>query len=152
MLRGLYRTLNPSPKTSFAKGENLRVKGRRPFSCCEIARGCLPRAWRARRVANPRHERSLHYVRPFVNLPIIRLIRTYIAQSSSSSRLARSAAWASWVSRAKNAGDWPMNSPILVKKLTTPMATPRVWVGRMMEQIGRFRFKNGHGSGMIRLF
>jgi hypothetical protein len=42
MLCGFYRTLNPSPKTKFAKAENLRVKGRRPFSCCQIARGaCL---------------------------------------------------------------------------------------------------------------
>jgi hypothetical protein len=30
--------------------------------------GLEPRAWRAKRVANHRHERSLHYVRPFVNL------------------------------------------------------------------------------------
>ena len=29
---------------------------------------CMPRAWRARRVANPGHERPLHHVRPFVNL------------------------------------------------------------------------------------
>jgi hypothetical protein len=28
----------------------------------------VPGAWRARRVTNPRHERPLHYVRPFVNL------------------------------------------------------------------------------------
>jgi len=42
MLCGFYRTLNPSPKTKFAKAENLRVKGRRPFSCCQIAKGaCL---------------------------------------------------------------------------------------------------------------
>jgi len=28
----------------------------------------VPGAWRARRVANPRHERPLHYLRPFVTL------------------------------------------------------------------------------------
>jgi len=32
------------------------------------------------------------------------------------------------------------------------MATPSVLVGRMIETIGRLRSKNGHGSGMIKLF
>ena len=41
MLCGFYRTLNPSPKTKFAKAENLRVKRRRPFSCCQIVKGGL---------------------------------------------------------------------------------------------------------------
>ena len=51
---------------------------------------------------------------------------------------------------AKNAGDWPMKSPILVKKFSAPIATPAVLVGRMIETIGRLVSRNGHGSGMIR--
>ena len=44
-----------------------------------------------------------------------------------------------------------MNSPMAVKNFTTPMATPFVSVGRMIEHTGRLRLKNGQGSGMIRL-
>src|SRR6516162_10054794 len=44
-----------------------------------------------------------------------------------------------------------MNSPMAVKKFTTPMAMPFVSVGRIMEQGGSLRLINGHGSGMIRL-
>ena len=64
---------------------------------------------------------------------------------------AASAARASWFIRVKNAGDWPMKSPMSVRNLRAPMATPFVSVGRMIEQIGRLRSKNGHGSGMIKL-
>jgi hypothetical protein len=53
--------------------------------------------------------------------------------------------------KAKNAGDWPMNSPMSVKNLTTPLAMSFVSVGRMTEQGGSFRLMNGHGSGMIKL-
>src|SRR5205814_4469445 len=53
---------------------------------------------------------------------------------------------------AKKAGDWPMKSPISVRNLSAPMATPWVLVGRVIEQRGRLRLRNGHGSGMIRLF
>jgi len=52
---------------------------------------------------------------------------------------------------AKNAGDWPMKSPISVKNRRAPMAAPWVFVGRMIETIGRLRSRNGHGSGMIKL-
>src|SRR3954463_13102423 len=45
-----------------------------------------------------------------------------------------------------------MNRPISVKNLTTPVATPSVAVGRMIEQTGRVGLMNGQGSGMIRLF
>src|ERR1700722_13218115 len=38
-----------------------------------------------------------------------------------------------------------------IRKLTTPMAIPRVSVGRMMEHGGSLRLRNGHGSGMMRL-
>jgi len=38
-----------------------------------------------------------------------------------------------------------------VKKFTTPIATPRVSFGRMIEHLGSLRLRNGHGSGMIRL-
>ena len=43
-----------------------------------------------------------------------------------------------------------MNSPIAVRKLTTPMAIPLVSVGRIIEHRGSLRFMNEHGSGMIR--
>jgi len=52
---------------------------------------------------------------------------------------------------AKNAGDWPMKSPMAVRNLTTPMAMPLVSVGRITEHGGSFRLINGHGSGMIKL-
>src|SRR5215475_16155070 len=44
-----------------------------------------------------------------------------------------------------------MKSPMLVRKLTTPIAIPFVSVGRMIEHTGRLELMNGHGSGMIRL-
>src|ERR1700704_4487927 len=44
-----------------------------------------------------------------------------------------------------------MKSPIEVRKLTTLIATPFVSVGRMIEQGGSLRLRNGQGSGMIRL-
>ena len=44
-----------------------------------------------------------------------------------------------------------MNSPSKVRALTAPIAAPLVWVGRIIEQIGKLLLKNGHGSGMIRL-
>ena len=52
---------------------------------------------------------------------------------------------------AKNPFDWPVKSPIAVKKPTTPVAIPCVLVGRMIEQFGSFRLRNGHGSGIIKL-
>ena len=45
-----------------------------------------------------------------------------------------------------------MKSPSAVKALSAPIAAPLVSVGRMIEQIGKFWLRNGHGSGMIRLF
>ena len=44
-----------------------------------------------------------------------------------------------------------MKSPSLVSACTAPIAAPLVLVGRMIEQGGNFRLRNGHGSGMIRL-
>src|SRR3954462_593362 len=44
-----------------------------------------------------------------------------------------------------------MNSPIADRKATTPIAMPRVSVGRITEHLGRLTLRNGHGSGMIRL-
>src|SRR5215472_19311413 len=44
-----------------------------------------------------------------------------------------------------------MKSPMAVKNCTTPMATPFVSVGRMIEHTGRSRLRKGQGSGMIRL-
>ena len=43
-----------------------------------------------------------------------------------------------------------MNNPIAVKNFTTPIATPFVSVGRMIEQTGRLRLRKGQGSGMMR--
>src|SRR6516162_1499513 len=43
-----------------------------------------------------------------------------------------------------------MKSPIAVKNFTTPMATPFVSVGRMIEHTGRLRLRKGQGSGMMR--
>src|SRR4030095_5129030 len=63
--------------------------------------------------------------------------------------LALSASCASWVIYAKNAGDWPMKSPMFVRNCSAPIATPCVLVGRMIETIGRLLSRNGHGSGMI---
>src|ERR1700722_9069515 len=44
-----------------------------------------------------------------------------------------------------------MNRPIAVKNLRAPVAAPFVSVGRMIDTLGRFRLRNGHGSGMMRL-
>src|SRR5215831_19029669 len=66
-------------------------------------------------------------------------------------RLAASASAARSLSSSKNCGDWPLKSPMAVKKLTTPMAIPLVSVGRMIEHGGRLGLMNGHGSGMIKL-
>src|SRR5262249_53840249 len=66
-------------------------------------------------------------------------------------RWAASAAWARPVIYEKNAFDWPMNSPIAVRKLRAPMAAPAVFVGRTTEHGGRLALMNGQGSGMIRL-
>ena len=74
-----------------------------------------------------------------------------IASCHRTPRLAASASAAKSLSSSKNCGDWPMKSPMAVKKLTTPMAIPLVSVGRMTETIGSFRLRNGQGSGMIRL-
>src|SRR5439155_22591844 len=66
--------------------------------------------------------------------------------------LALSASSARSCMNAKKAGDCPMKSPMSVKNLRAPMATPLVSVGRMTEQGGSLRLRNGQGSGMIRLF
>src|SRR5215475_12372735 len=52
----------------------------------------------------------------------------------------------------KNFCDWPANRPMFVRNARVAVATPRVSVGRMTEHFGSFRLRNGHGSGMIRLF
>jgi hypothetical protein len=44
-----------------------------------------------------------------------------------------------------------MKSPSLVRALTAPIAIPLVSVGRIIEQSGKLRLRNGHGSGIIRL-
>src|SRR5437667_7018835 len=66
-------------------------------------------------------------------------------------RLASSASSAKSFISSKNAGDCPMNRPMSVKNLSAPIATPFVWVGRMIEHLGSLRLRNGQGSGMIRL-
>ena len=80
---------------------------------------------------------------------------TYSGWSRSASfylpRLASSASSARSFRTAKNAGDWPMKSPMSVRNFTTPFAMPFVPVGRIIEHGGSFRLRNGHGSGMIRL-
>src|SRR6267154_6553889 len=53
---------------------------------------------------------------------------------------------------ADNACDWPMKSPMSVRNLRAPLAAPSVFVGRMIETMGRLRLRNGHGSGMIKFF
>src|ERR1700749_452983 len=47
--------------------------------------------------------------------------------------------------------DWPLKSPVSVRKVTTFMAMPFVAVGRMTEQGGSLRLRKGQGSGMMRL-
>ena len=44
-----------------------------------------------------------------------------------------------------------MKSPSPARELNAPIAASVVSVGRITEQIGKLRFRNGHGSGMIRL-
>src|SRR5450631_237590 len=66
-------------------------------------------------------------------------------------RLAASASAASSAMNAKNAGDWPTNRPMAVKKLSALLAASSVAVGLMIEQTGRLSLRKGHGSGMIRL-
>src|SRR4030095_6945079 len=51
----------------------------------------------------------------------------------------------------KKSGDCPMNRPMSVKNLSAPIAAPLVSVGRITEQLGSFRLRNGQGSGMIKL-
>src|SRR5262249_43835506 len=72
------------------------------------------------------------------------------ASQNSCPRRAESASCARSCSSLKNAGDCPMNRPIAVRKLTTPIAIPFVSVGRMIEHTGSLRLRNGHGSGIIR--
>ncbi len=72
-------------------------------------------------------------------------------QSCYMPRWAASAAWARPVIYEKNAFDWPMNSPMAVRKLSAPMAAPAVFVGRTTEHAGRLVLMNGQGSGIIRL-
>src|SRR5690242_9058458 len=67
------------------------------------------------------------------------------------SRRASSASSAKSRRKAKNAFDWPMKSPMAVRKLRAPIAAPFVPVGRMMEHTGNDGLRNGQGSGMIRL-
>src|SRR2546425_6842284 len=95
-------------------------------------RNCLPEEDHARRL----RRRGLFISGSVVYLPC----------------LAWSACCASSVIYAKNAGDWPMKSPMFVRNVRAPMATPSVLVGRMIETIGRLVSRNGHGSGMIRFF
>src|SRR5207237_3753722 len=58
-------------------------------------------------------------------------------------RQAASAASARVRSTAKNAGDWPMNSPSAVKALTVATAAPAptVAVGRMIDTAGNLRLR-----------
>jgi hypothetical protein len=70
---------------------------------------------------------------------------------SSDWRRALSASVAKSFNSWKNSGVWPMKSPSLVRALAAPIAIPLVSVGRIIEQRGKLRFRNGHGSGMIRL-
>src|SRR5262249_6655018 len=70
----------------------------------------------------------------------------------SSIRFAASAAAARPRMKSKNFCDWPVNRPIFVRNARAPIAAPRVSVGRMTEHFGSFRLRNGHGSGMMRLF
>ena len=66
------------------------------------------------------------------------------------SRCAASAAAARLPRSVKNACDWPMKSPMALKNLTAPVATPVVFVGRITEHTGKLVLMNGHGSGKIR--
>src|SRR5260370_41973649 len=66
-------------------------------------------------------------------------------------RLALSASSARSRNNSKNAGGWPMKSPIAVRKVTTPVAMPLVSVGRMNEHGGSLRVGDGQGLGVIRL-
>src|SRR6266404_2810085 len=66
-------------------------------------------------------------------------------------RWARSACVASAFSSAKNALDWPVKSPLAVRKRTAPIAAPCVSVVRTIEQTGKLRLRKTVGSGMIRL-
>src|SRR5438477_6179552 len=65
--------------------------------------------------------------------------------------VAASASAASSRMTSKNCGDWPTKSPIAVKNASAPIAAPRVSVGRIIEHLGSFRLRKGHGSGMIRV-
>src|SRR5437763_14325860 len=68
-------------------------------------------------------------------------------------RQAASAACANALRTAKNAGDWPMNSPSAVKALTVATAAPAPAdvVGRMIETAGNLRLRQAVGSGRIRV-
>src|ERR1700730_4326277 len=65
-------------------------------------------------------------------------------------RVAASAAFARAVAALKNAWDWPVKRPLAARPVTAATA-PKVTIGRMIEHGGKFRLRNGHGSGMIRL-
>src|SRR5580704_16863673 len=70
--------------------------------------------------------------------------------SRQTPRTAASAACASDVAAAKNALDWPLNSPVEVRNLTAAIAPPFAGsVGRMIEQSGRLGAMNSHGCGKM---
>src|SRR5260370_41473786 len=66
--------------------------------------------------------------------------RGYTPRWAMSARVAKS------VSVAKNAGDWPVKSPLAVRALAAAMAAPCLSVGRMVDKIGMVLLSKMVGS------
>src|SRR6266478_5999375 len=122
MSRNFRGTGDSSPKTILMKGQNRPAKAQGPFAPSRKSNKIIPRD---------------------------HVDHGLLAQKP---RCAASACCARFVMYAKNAGDWPMKSPMFVRNVRAPMATPSVLVGRMIEQRGNLRLRNGHGSGIMRFF
>ena len=127
MLRKFRGIRDSSPKSIFAKEKNRRLR---------------IRMWRRLTVERP------HFVRGRSPTSVPWLIRPLHYSNTACGSVGVLVPVA--VMYAKNAGDWPMKSPMAVRNCSAPMAAPSVFVGRMIETMGRLRSRNGHGSGMIR--
>src|SRR5580693_8092594 len=77
---------------------------------------------------------------------------TQIATSRDQLRVAASASCAKLSTSSENSGDWPINSPSLMKPLIAPTASicPGE-VGRITAQWGKLGLMNSHGTGKMRL-
>ena len=121
----LLRDRESFPEKQFDESEKNRPAKDQRIGLSLAKMKIWPMRFRTQAGLNPRHERSLHYVRPFVNL-------SHSSVKPHLHSLNHDRVWRDLLPlpadaiRAKNADDWPMKSPIFVKNVTTPMAMPCV--------------------------